>query len=168
MNSAEHSQTSPQPEAPRRSRWPKIVGFISAGFVLLILAAILIPCLLSSALAANEASAVGSLRTIANAQDHFSEQHPDKGFASSLAELRPSVVDGQIDKALTSGTKNGYIFTLTPGPRDSSGRITKYTVTATPQTFNKAGTRSFFLDETGVVRWTNENRASSASDPALQ
>lgn len=74
------SQPAPLPtHSPRRSRWPKIIGFICAGLTLLVVAAALIPCLLVEPNAANESSAVNSLRTIATAQIHFSEVHPEKG-----------------------------------------------------------------------------------------
>jgi len=169
MDSPTSLQSPPSStEPPRRSRWPKIIGLTSAGLVLLVLAAILIPCLMNGMIAADESSAIGSLRAIATSQIHFSEEHLERGFAKSLVELRPSVVDGQIDLALTSGTKNGYVFTLTPGAPDASGVIKKYTVTASPQTFGKAGVRSFFVDETGIIRYTAENRRASASDPPLQ
>jgi len=39
----------------------------------------------------NEASGVGSLRTINSAQVEYARNHPDKGFASSLAELGPAL-----------------------------------------------------------------------------
>lgn len=158
-----HSQTTP---APRRSRWPKIIGFTSAGIVLLFFAAIMIPCFVDSKTAADESSAVGSLRTLATAQKNFSEQHPEKGFAGSLTELGPSGAN-EVDAALASGIRSGYIFTLIPGARDSEGHITKYAVTAVPQTFDKTGVRSFFVDESGVIRYTAQNRPVTSLDPPL-
>jgi hypothetical protein len=136
--------------------------------VLLILAAITIPCFVDTRVAANESTAVGSLRTITTAQLEFSKQYPTKGFAASLAELGPTPGDNQIDAALASGAKSGYVFALTPAALDSAGHITKFTVTATPQTFEKTGARNFFVDESGVIRATPENRRATASDPALQ
>jgi len=93
---------------------------------------------------------IGCLRVIWAAQSDFSKEHTGKGFATSLVELRPSFIDGQIDRALTSGTKNGYLFIIAPGIPDSSGHITKYTATATPETFEKTGFRSLFADESGI------------------
>ena len=167
MNSPTSSQASPLPTEARRFRWSRIIAFLCGGIVLLFLAAIIIPCFVDSPSAANEAGAVGSLRTITGAERQFSEQHPEKGFASSLSELGPSE-GGQLDAALASGTKSGYIFTISLAARDSAGRITKYAVTASPQTFNKTGMRSFFTDESGVIRYTPQNRPAAVSDTALQ
>ncbi len=166
MPSPPQSTTLPN-EVPRKRRWPKLIGFVSVGFILLILAAILIPCLFRGEMAANESSAIGCLRLNSAAQADFSKEHPGKGFATSLAELRPSFGDGQIDLALTSGTKNGYVFTITPGTPDSSGHTTSYTATANPERFQKTGYRSFFTDESGVIRLTEENRPATAADPPL-
>ena len=158
-------------KTPRRSRWPRIIGFIGAGFLLLIIAAAMIPCFVVSRSAANESSAVGSLRTITTAQIEFSKHHPEKGFATSLAELGPSLGDTTGDEqlaiTLASGTKSGYIFTMTPGTPDAAGHIAKFAVTASPRIFAKTGTRSFFVDESVVIRYTSENRHAFASDPPL-
>jgi type IV pilus assembly protein PilA len=162
-----HEPTTLHNQVPR-PRWLRRIVIISAGFLLLILAAIMIPCFVGSRSAANEASAVGSLRTIDTAQLHFSENHPKKSFASSLAELGPPPGADLIDAALVSRTKSGYVFTFKPGSPDPSGPIPHYTVTARPQTFEKTGYRSFFTDESGVIRYTVENRPATATDPPLQ
>ena len=54
--------------------------------IILIIAAIAIPNLLRSRMAANEASAVGSLRTIDTAEMTFTTTYPDVGYAN-LASL---------------------------------------------------------------------------------
>jgi len=159
--------TTPKNEIPRRPRWFRRIAIISASFLLLVLAAIMIPCFVDSRSAANESSAVGSLRLISAAQADFSKEHPGKGYATSLAELRLSFGDGLIDLALTSGTKNGYVFTITPGTPDASGHITSYTATANPERFQKTGFRSFFIDDSGLIRYTIENRPATAADPRL-
>ena len=163
-----HDPTQVPGEAPRRQPWVRRIVIISAGFLFLIFAAIMIPCFVDSRTAANESSAVGSLRTVANAQNSFSKEHPDKDFATSLGELGPPPGDNQIDSALASGAKSGYVFTFNPGSPDSSGRRTKYAVTAQPRTFEKTGDRSFFVDESGLIRYTIENRPATAADPPLQ
>ena len=168
MSSTAPSQSAePTAEASRRSRWPKIIGFVCAGYVFLILAAILIPCFVDTKLAADESTAVGSLRAIATAQRRFSEGHREKGFAVSLSELGTSGAN-EIDAVLASGTKSGYVFAIAPAIPDASGHTTKYIVTASPEAFGKSGTRSFFIDESGLIRSTSEDRRATASDPALQ
>lgn len=114
-----------------------------------------------------EASAVGSLRTINVAQVEYARTHPDKGFASSLAELGPGSGD-LISPVLASGRKNSYVFILTAAPPDSQGRIFRYSVIARPQHYGKNSRHNFFTDESGVLRFTTENRAGTVQDPALQ
>ncbi len=128
----------------------------------------MIPCFVGSRTAANESAAVGSLRALATAQVSFSEEHPAKGFAISLADLGPTLGTSDIDSALANGTKSGYTFALTPGTPDRKGHITRFAISARPQVFEKTGYRSFFTDESGVIRYTSENRPATASDSALQ
>ncbi len=59
--------------------WVPIVGITAA--------AIVIPNLFLHERVPYEASAVGLLRTINVAEAEYAQAHPDKGFASSLAEL---------------------------------------------------------------------------------
>src|SRR5579863_3997005 len=92
--------------------------------IILIIAAIAVPNLLKSKMAANEASSAASLRTIGTGQVTYSSTY-NIGFAGSLAELGPpaagvadsSAAANLIDSTLGGvGTKSGYIFALTAGP----------------------------------------------------
>src|ERR1051325_11869524 len=76
--------------------------------IIVIIAAIAIPNLLKSRQAANEASAIGSVRTVGSAQATYqSTSGGGKSFAASLSILNS---DGQVDSALASGAKSGYNF----------------------------------------------------------
>src|SRR5271169_3539343 len=55
--------------------------------IILIIAAIAIPNLLRSRMAANEASAVGSIRTINTSALQFSSTYPNAGYPATLAAL---------------------------------------------------------------------------------
>jgi len=140
--------------------WVPIVGITAA--------AIVVPNIFLQQRAPNEASSVGSLRTINVAQVYYAQTHPDKGFASSLAELGPEPGSALIDSVLASGRKSSYVFVVTPASPDSHGRITHYTVIARPQRYGKNGKHSFLTDESGVLHFTTEDRAPTAQDPALQ
>jgi hypothetical protein len=94
----------------------------------------------------------------------FTRTHPDKGFASSLAELGPSPGAELIDAVLASGRKSGYLFILSTAPPDFSGRIMHYAVVARPQQY-RSGRRNFFMDESGVERFTTEDRPATINDP---
>src|ERR1022692_4576001 len=84
---------------------------------ILIIAAIAIPNLLRSRMAANEASAVGSIRTINVAAINYSSTF-GKGYPTTLAALGPSpdgsapteAQAGLIPSEIASGNKNGYTF----------------------------------------------------------
>jgi len=113
-----------------------------------IIAAIAIPNLLASRRAANHAAAIASLRAITEAEHTFYLTKGD-GRYGSAAELRDA---GLIDSLLagegggsTGGRKNGYLYTITPGG------VAKYTATAAAQ--GGQGSRSFFVDESGVIRY---------------
>ena len=135
--------------------------------IILIIAAIAIPNLIKSKMAANEASAVGSLRTITTAEIAYSSACPTIGFAATLAELTTSTVcqggSNQIDATLASGTKSGYNFT---DPTVVGTPATTFAVNADPVSAS-SGTRHFFVNETGVIRYTQSGAATNGSN-ALQ
>jgi hypothetical protein len=118
--------------------------------------------------AANEASAVGSMRTIGTAQQTYGDKHPEKGFARKLVELGPAPGEGLIDETLASGKKSGYRFDLIPGPSEAQGRTTSFTLTARPGHFGVDACRNYFTDESGVVRSTYQDRPATRQDLPLQ
>lgn len=73
--------------------------------IILILAAIAIPNLLRARMAANEASAVGSVRTLMTAEISYAAIHRDAGFTCSLSDLAQA---GLISTELAKGQKTGY------------------------------------------------------------
>jgi hypothetical protein len=91
--------------------------------------------------AANEATAVGSLRQIDTAQDEFRRQNGR--FALSVGELAAA---GLLDVALGGGVKQGYSFNL------MTANNFEWSAMATPEVPAKTGDRSFYADETGLIR----------------
>src|SRR5262249_48328938 len=147
-----------------------ILGYVQiAGLpVILIIAAIAIPNLIKAKMAANEATAVGSLRTLTTAEIGYASACPTIGFASSLTELGPNgstCPDGSnlIDLSLASGVKNGYRFT--PHISSFTGRApeTGFGWNADPLT-DATGTRHFFVDQTGIIRYSRTGPADENSD----
>jgi len=133
--------------------------------IILIIAAIAIPNLLRSKMAANEASAVGSLRTINTSSVAYSTTYGN--YPPALTNLGPasggtatSATADLIDSVLSAGTKSGYVFTYTAGTNNQS-----YTITAGPVTQNVTGQRYFYTDQSGVIRADTAGTASSASTP---
>src|ERR1700687_3267122 len=101
--------------------------------IILIIAAMAIPNLLRAKIAANQASAVGSLRTLNTACIAYSTSYGQ--FPAALTNLGPIASGGTasstsadlIDSVLSAGTKSGYTFVYAP----AAGNQT-YTLTATP------------------------------------
>jgi len=142
--------------------------------IILIIAAIAIPNLLRSRMAANEASAVGSVRTINTAEVTYSSAYPDVGFTPTIANLGgpvatcaggPGATSTQaclIDNVLMTGTKSGYLFVLTAAGGTPNNT---YTDKASPVTTGTTGQRGFFSDQSGVIRYNQSGSATSADKP---
>ena len=80
--------------------------------IILIIAAIAIPNLLRSRIAANEASAVGSLRSINTAEVTYASTYPAQGFAAALANLGPPAAGAPVS-SLAAGTIDSVLGWLT-------------------------------------------------------
>jgi type IV pilus assembly protein PilA len=134
--------------------------------IILIIAAIAIPNLMRSKMAANEASAVAALRTLNTSAVAYSTTWGI--FPGALASLGPvasgtaptSATADLIDSVLASGTKAGYNITWGGG-----GGTTGYTISAAPVTTGVTGQRYFFTDQSGVIRVNPSTTATSASSP---
>jgi type IV pilus assembly protein PilA len=136
--------------------------------IILIIAAIAIPNLLRSKMAANEASAVGSLRTLNTACVTYSTTY-GTGYPAALANLGPgapatAATADLIDGVLSAGTKSGYTFAYAAGAA-VGGVIPTYTVTADPVNRGTTGQRGFFTDQSGVIRANPTATATAASPP---
>lgn len=166
-------QQAPQKDVlsspPSKSRYffPRWAWQLSAVCALLLLvAAIFIPNLLRSRIAANEASAVGTLRSLNTVCLTFASTYG--GFPESLAQLGPGNPPSKdaadlIDSVLAIGTKSGYSFTYTANASDPAGHVVEYTLVARPLAISKSGQRWFFTDQTGVIRSSAEGPADSSS-----
>src|ERR1700693_6187022 len=127
--------------------------------IILIIAAIAIPNLLRSRIAANESSAVGSVRTITTAQVTYSSTY-GTGYAAlaALGGAAPCVAAAAnaclIDPVLTLGTKSGYIVNTAAntGAGTNASPFTGFETNATALSAS-TGTRAFCSDQSGVIRY---------------
>ena len=131
-----------------------------------IIAAIAVPGLLRARLSGNEASAIGSVRTLSSAQATFSASCGGNGFASTLAALATAPAGSVpfVPADLGSGTKSGYTFTVVGGAtvvlaaantcNATADSVTTFLGTGNPVTDGQTGVRAFGVDQTGVLRWT--------------
>lgn len=133
----------------------------------LIVAAIAIPNLLRSKIAANEASAVGSMRTINTAQVTYSATYPKRGFAPNLATLGddPRGPNFQspdhasfLNKTLANETCVGSAWCTKSGYYFRVSAVCKlrlcgdYVVVAMPVQANSTGTRLFCSTSDTIIR----------------
>ena len=110
---------------------------------------------------ANEARAIASLKSLVTAElmlrsdPRFgAEGHGNYGTLLDLLSA------GLIDDRLGSANTDGYIFSV------SFSNATFYAI-ARPLAYRVTGVRSFYADETGVIRYTRENRPATADDRPL-
>jgi len=133
------------------------IGAVISPIIILMIAAIAIPNLLRSRLAANEASAIGSLRSINIGEEKYATTYAG-GFSRDLTSLdgdgnqRSKNSAGLIDSMLAGGTKSGYRFTYAAGSDDPKSGITSYTIHADPIKPGSTGESYYFTDQTGIIR----------------
>jgi type II secretory pathway pseudopilin PulG len=114
---------------------------------IMLIAAIAIPNLFASVRAANEGSAISSLRTIHEAEVTYQRSTGNLSYGN-LSDLKSLSL---ISPELSSGAKHGYRFTVEWVTDRGDGRP-GYSARAVPITYRSSGIRSFFIDETGVLR----------------
>lgn len=123
--------------------------------IIALLAAIAIPNLLRARLNANESAAIAAMQTISTAAQSYRSANPTYPLAlGSLSGATPPY----IDSVLGSGAKQGYSFSLL-------GSTNSFTATGGPQTVGTTGSRYFFVDESGVVRYSASATATGTSTP---
>ena len=148
--------------------------------IILIIAAIAIPSVTRSRIAANETAAVATLRTINVAEATFSSAY-DSGYSEDLRRLgKPASGSASVaaadllDPILSANApgntgpngfvKNGYVFVYTPtGGSTTFGSIFRYQVNADPRVRVVTGRQSFYTDSSAIIR-SNASAPATASD----
>jgi len=161
----------------KRQKGFSLVELLIVVAIILVIAAIAIPNLLRSRMAANEASAVESMRMINTAEAAYTAAFPTQGYSNLLADLggaSPCTAVSMtsscfLDNVLASagssaGGKSGYYFTYAP-TASGGGPISQYTILGTPVSPGNTGLRQFFTDETYVIRFSTTGAANVNSPP---
>jgi type IV pilus assembly protein PilA len=145
-----------------------IMGYISLAAIplVLIIAAIAIPNLLRARIAANEAAAVASVRTIAIAAIEYKTEHPDTGYPESLQAMssgNSTLSDAQLGSGMKSGYHFYYDVQTAVTPEQSA-----FFVRAVPNNPNSTGTREFCAGEDGVIHFTRVPETCTMESPTLE
>lgn len=142
--------------------------------IIAILAAIAIPNLLRTRMSANEAGATSAMRLISSSEAAFEtavmkDDSPTDGIGeyTDLATLGspPGSSTPFIDSILAAGSKHGYVFAVTPGV--SPGGLPVYSCTGIPSDPGTTGVKQFFVDESGVIRFTGDGTAVTDNSTPL-
>ena len=131
--------------------------------IIAIIAAIAIPNLIEARKGSNEAAAIGAMRTLVTAQSLFREGDKDKDGVLNYAQSVGSLgTYNLIDNTLGSGTKQGYIFSVLGATQF------QWSATSSPVVMGKTGDRQFFVDESGVIRFTTSTTSpATVSSPPV-
>ena len=136
--------------------------------ILLILAAIEIPNLMLSRMAANQAAAVANLRTIEAAEITYAVTY-NHGYSATLSQLGPSGQPASeqaadlIDGVLSGGLKGGYSYLYVPGPV-VNGRVETYTLKAVPSAPCATGVEYYSLDPASHSSVLTQNLQSTVQE----
>jgi prepilin-type N-terminal cleavage/methylation domain-containing protein len=164
------------------SRGFSLIELLIVVAIILIIAAIAIPNLIRSRIVANQASAVGSLRTLNTAEVTYAVTY-NTGYSATLGDLGPlpagtnpvataaglvdEVLSGwtQYQSAATESSKSCYTFTYSLGTMDTTGKYNTYSIIATPVSAGTTGTNFYFTDQSSVIRQNSTALAGSTDSP---
>ncbi|HEX4771293.1 MAG TPA: prepilin-type N-terminal cleavage/methylation domain-containing protein [Bryobacteraceae bacterium] len=152
----------------RRQAGFSLVELLVVIAIILIILFFAVPQYNKARMNAQETGAIAGLKTIYQAEIQYQSEFGD--FATSLAQLGPPAATGGtegpssaglIAGGLAGGNSSGYVFTVTQTP-------TGYSVTAVPKTFNSTGRRTFYSDQSGIVRQNWGSDPATANSPEVK
>jgi hypothetical protein len=103
--------------------------------------------------AGNEASAISSLRTLTTVNEQYRTR-----FQNYSDDLDALTTAGYIDSVLGGGQKSGYSF-------DYTKTGSTWSCKADPVSEGNDGDRHFFVDQSGIIRFSAASEANATSSP---
>lgn len=136
--------------------------------IIAIIVAIAIPNLLRSRMSANESGAAAGLRTISTGEVAYQAAAIESttngiGKFGTLPALGTGSVPF-VDLSLASGIKQGYNFQATP---TFTNNVPSFTATATPAVAGRTGVKSFFIDDSGLLRFEGGGATPTSNSPPV-
>lgn len=141
--------------------------------IILIIVAIAIPNFLRSRIAANQASAIESIRVISSGEVTYFTTY-GTGYSTSLSYLGPpasgqtptSTAAGLVDEVLASGYKSGYEFLYSASTYDpATNTWNGYTLLANPANYGASGGVYYYQDQSFVIRANPSTTATATDSP---
>lgn len=131
--------------------------------IILVIAGVAIPKFNQVQMQAKEVAAIQNIGALHKAQAMYMSQHGR--YAASLGELGPpaSGQAGQaaadlIPKSLSEGKFQGYVFRVQATEEG-------YAINADPERWNNTGARTFYSDQTTVIRENRTKEPATAQSP---
>jgi prepilin-type N-terminal cleavage/methylation domain-containing protein len=133
--------------------------------IILIIVAAALPRLTRARMFAEETAAIRAVSVIHTAQTQYYSQF--NRYATTLTELGPPTSGAAsaagadlVDKELGQGARGGYNFSLSVLP-------TGYAISAVPKQFGTSGSRTFFSDQSQIIRHRFTPEPATANDPEI-
>lgn len=153
-----------------------LVELLMVVAIILIVTTIALPNLMRSRFAATEAGAVSTMRLLNNVENQYAGTYnsfsgdldslgPPSGVPASAmsADLVDVVLAGRATHSTLQFSKAGYKFVYVPN--GAYPQVHGFAVTADPTARGATGQRSFFMDQTGIIRWNATVTASINDSP---
>jgi prepilin-type N-terminal cleavage/methylation domain-containing protein len=149
----------------QRRRGFTLIELLIVISIILVILAIAVPKMNKQMQGAREMAVIREIGSIHQAETQYYSQFGK--FAATLSQLGPPVsgADGPeaaniLPKVLADGKKNGFTYTLIATP-------TGYQVTAVPDSFGNTGSRTFYSDQTLVIRNNWGQEPATAASPEI-
>jgi type IV pilus assembly protein PilA len=134
--------------------------------IILVIIGIALPKFNVAQMTARELAAQQDLRTISTAQVQYQSQFGR--YATNMAELGPPASGNPspagadlIQSSLAGGEKDQYTFTLTATQQG-------YSLVATPKVYNSSGRKSFYTDQSMIIRESMGPDPANATSPEIK